>query len=87
MARVEARPTIQLACERALVHGTSLRQVVAMSGSAVRSTIDQGSAAMPLDVTERDTKRGPMVFFQSEFRWDNQDGELVCEGTWTNIVR
>jgi acyl dehydratase len=38
-----------------------------------------------VDVTERDTKRGPMVFFQSEFRWDNQDGALVRLGEQTTI--
>ena len=27
-----------------------------------------------VDVVERETKRGPMVFFTSEFRWANQDG-------------
>lgn len=28
---------------------------------------------------------GPMVFFTSEFRCDNQDGALVCRGEQTSI--
>jgi acyl dehydratase len=31
--------------------------------------------------------RGGMGFFVFETRSDNQDGERVCTGTWTNIVR
>ena len=38
-----------------------------------------------LDVVERDTKRGPMVFFTSEFRWTNQDGALVRLAEQTTI--
>jgi len=38
-----------------------------------------------VDVVERETKRGPMVFFTSEFRWDNQDGALVRLGEQTSI--
>lgn len=38
-----------------------------------------------VDVIERDTKRGPMVFFTSEFRWENQDGALVRLGEQTSI--
>jgi hypothetical protein len=38
-----------------------------------------------VDVIERDTKRGPMVFFTSEQRWDNQDGETVRVGETTTI--
>lgn len=38
-----------------------------------------------VDVVERDTKRGPMVFFQSEFRWENQAGALVRLGEQTSI--
>lgn len=38
-----------------------------------------------VDVVERETKRGPMVFFQSEFRWENQDGALVRLGEQTTI--
>ena len=32
-------------------------------------------------------ERGGMGFFVFETRSDNQDGERVCTGTWTNIVR
>jgi acyl dehydratase len=38
-----------------------------------------------VDVVERETKRGPMVFFTSEFRWENQDGALVRLGEQTTI--
>ena len=38
-----------------------------------------------VDVIERDTKRGPMVFFTSEFRWENQAGALVRLGEQTSI--
>ena len=38
-----------------------------------------------VDVVERETKRGPMVFFTSEFRWENQDGEPVRIGEQTTI--
>jgi acyl dehydratase len=38
-----------------------------------------------VDVVERDTKRGPMVFFTSEFVWRNQDAELVRIGEQTTI--
>jgi acyl dehydratase len=38
-----------------------------------------------VDVVERETKRGPMVFFTSEFRWDNQDGATVRIGEQTTI--
>jgi acyl dehydratase len=38
-----------------------------------------------VDVIERETKRGPMVFFASEFRWENQDGALVRLGEQTSI--
>ena len=38
-----------------------------------------------VDVVERDTKRGPMVFFTSEFRWTNQHGSLVRIGEQTTI--
>lgn len=38
-----------------------------------------------VDVVERETKRGPMVFFTSEFRWDNQDGALVRLAEQTTI--
>lgn len=38
-----------------------------------------------VDVVERDTKRGPMVFFTSEFRWTNRDGEMVRVGEQTTI--
>lgn len=38
-----------------------------------------------VDVVERDTKRGPMVFFTSEFRWTNQDGALVRLAEQTTI--
>ena len=31
--------------------------------------------------------RGGMGFYVFESRSDNQDGERVCTGTWTNIVR
>jgi len=37
------------------------------------------------DVVERETKRGPMVFFTSEFRWTNQHDELVRLGEQTSI--
>jgi acyl dehydratase len=36
-----------------------------------------------VDVSER----GGMGFFVFESRSDNQDGERVCTGTWTCIVR
>jgi acyl dehydratase len=32
-------------------------------------------------------ERGGLKFFTFTTRSTNQDGELVCEGTWTNIVR
>ena len=32
-------------------------------------------------------ERGGMGFFVFETRSDNQDGDRVCTGTWTNIVR
>jgi acyl dehydratase len=38
-----------------------------------------------VDVVERDTKRGPMVFFTSEFRWENQHGAVVRVGEQTTI--
>ena len=38
-----------------------------------------------VDVVERETKRGPMVFFTSEFRCENQDGALVRLGEQTSI--
>jgi len=38
-----------------------------------------------VDVVEHQTKRGPMVFFTSEMRWENQDGELVRVGEQTTI--
>lgn len=38
-----------------------------------------------IDVAERQTKRGPMVFFTSEFRWTNQAGALVRVGEQTTI--
>jgi acyl dehydratase len=38
-----------------------------------------------VDVVERDTKRGPMVFFTSEFVWRNQSDELVRIGEQTTI--
>ena len=38
-----------------------------------------------VDVVERETKRGPMVFFTSEFRWENQDGAMVRIGEQTSI--
>ncbi len=38
-----------------------------------------------VDVVERETKRGPMVFFTSEFRWENQRGALVRLGEQTTI--
>lgn len=38
-----------------------------------------------VDVVERDTRRGPMVFFTSESRWTNQDGEMVRVGEQTTI--
>jgi acyl dehydratase len=42
-------------------------------------------------VTEVEVKdiaeRGGLQFFTFESRSTNQDGETVCTGTWTNIVR
>lgn len=38
-----------------------------------------------VDVVERETKRGPMVFFTSEFRWENQEGEPVKVAEQTTI--
>ena len=38
-----------------------------------------------VDVVERETKRGPMVFFTSEFRWENQDAAVVRVGEQTTI--
>jgi acyl dehydratase len=38
-----------------------------------------------VDVIERETKRGPMVFFTSEFRWTNQDDALVRLADQTTI--
>jgi acyl dehydratase len=38
-----------------------------------------------VDVVERETRRGPMVFFTSESRWENQDGEVVRVGEMTTI--
>jgi hypothetical protein len=38
-----------------------------------------------VDVVERETKRGPMVFFTSEFRWANQVGALVRLAEQTTI--
>ena len=32
-------------------------------------------------------ERGGMGFYVFESRSDNQDGERVCTGTWTSIVR
>ena len=32
-------------------------------------------------------ERGGMAFYVFESRSTNQDGETVCTGTWTNIVR
>jgi acyl dehydratase len=36
---------------------------------------------------ESTDERGGLTFFVFTTRSTNQDGELVCEGTWTNIVR
>ena len=33
------------------------------------------------------SERGGLKFYVFTTRSTNQDGELVCEGTWTNIVR
>ena len=33
------------------------------------------------------SERGGLAFFVFESRSTNQDGETVCTGTWTNIVR
>jgi acyl dehydratase len=33
------------------------------------------------------SERGGLQFFVFESRSTNQDGETVCTGTWTNIVR
>ena len=33
------------------------------------------------------SERGGMAFYVFESRSTNQDGETVCTGTWTNIVR
>ncbi len=38
-----------------------------------------------VDVVERETRRGPMVFFTSEFRWTNQDDALVRLAEQTTI--
>jgi acyl dehydratase len=38
-----------------------------------------------VDVVERETKRGPMVFFTSEFLWTNQDDQMVRVGEQTTI--
>lgn len=38
-----------------------------------------------VDVVERETKRGPMVFFTSELLWENQDGALVKRAENTTI--
>ena len=38
-----------------------------------------------VDVVERQTKRGPMVFFTSEFLWTNQTGAVVRIGEQTTI--
>lgn len=38
-----------------------------------------------VDVVERETSRGPMVFFTSESRWTNQDGATVRVGESTTI--
>lgn len=38
-----------------------------------------------VDVVERETSRGPMVFFTSESRWTNQDGAMVRVGEATTI--
>jgi acyl dehydratase len=38
-----------------------------------------------VDVVERETKRGPMVFFTSEFHWTNQTGATVRIGEQTTI--
>ena len=36
---------------------------------------------------EESTERGGLTFHVFTTRSTNQDGELVCEGRWTNIVR
>ena len=38
-------------------------------------------------VREVDSERGGMAFFVFESRSENQRGEAVCVGTWTQIVR
>jgi acyl dehydratase len=38
-----------------------------------------------VDAVERDTKRGPMIFFTSEFEWTNQDGQAVRLAEQTTI--
>ncbi len=38
-----------------------------------------------VDVVERETRRGPMVFFTSEFRWTNHDDALVRLAEQTTI--
>jgi acyl dehydratase len=38
-----------------------------------------------VDAVERETKRGPMVFFTSEFVWENQHGDLVRRAEQTTI--
>ena len=43
-----------------------------------------GSHFLPHDAV---SERGGLQFFVFESRSTNQDGETVCTGTWTNIVR
>ena len=43
---------------------------------------------IPTDVEVKDVAdRGGLQFFVFESRSTNQNGETVCTGTWTNIVR
>ncbi len=59
--------------------GNPSRTSVNLSGDVVTAT------QRFVDVVERETSRGPMVFFTSESRWTNQDGAMVRVGEATTI--
>lgn len=54
-------------------------------GAPVRPGDVISSTLRFVDVVERETRRGPMVFFTSEARWTNQRDEVVRVGEQTTI--
>ena len=58
----------------------------ARSSSGDRPVVAGDEIATEVEVKDI-AERGGLQFFVFESRSTNQDGETVCTGTWTNIVR